>query len=132
MISEAKRRATDVSAHNTPSKNWMQRLYKPWDTPNSLFGNLVVLGFFVVQALDGALTYLGVSRWGPGIEANPLLSSAMAYAGIGASLAAAKSVAIAFGIVLHLYRVHTIVALLTVFYVAAAIVPWTAVFLTIK
>lgn len=111
---------------------WMEHLYKPWDTPNSRFGNLVVLGFLIVQALDGGLTYLGVSIWGPGIEANPLLSSAMGYVGIGASLAAAKSVAIAFGIVLHLHRVHTMVALLTVFYVAAAIVPWAAVFLTIK
>jgi hypothetical protein len=111
---------------------WMERLYKPWDTPDSGFGNFVVLSFLVVQFLDGGLTYLGVIIWGPGIEANPLLSSAMAVMGLGASLAAAKSVAIAFGIVLHLYRVHTMVALLTVFYVAAAIVPWATVFLTIK
>lgn len=110
----------------------MHRLYKPWDTPDSRFGDLVVLGFLVVQFLDGGLTYLGVTIWGPGVEANPLLSSAMAYLGIGASLAAAKSVAIGFGIILHLYRVHTMVALLTLFYVAAAIVPWAAVFLTIK
>ncbi len=108
----------------------MDRFYKPWDTPNSLFGNLVVIAFLFVQALDGGLTYLGVSTWGPGIEGNPLLSSAMAYAGIGASLAAAKCVAIAFGIALHLCRVHTLVALLTLFYVAAAIIPWTALFLT--
>jgi hypothetical protein len=110
----------------------MERLYKPWDTPDSRFGNFVVLGFLVVQFLDGGLTYLGVTIWGPGIEANPLLSAAMASVGLAASLAAAKSVAIAFGIVLHLYRVHTMVALLTAFYVAAAIVPWAAVFLTIK
>ena len=108
----------------------MERFYKPWDAPNSLFGNFVVIAFLLVQVLDGGLTYLGVSIWGPGIEGNPLLSSAMAYAGTGASLAAAKSVAIAFGIALHLCRVHTLVALLTLFYVAAAIIPWTALFLT--
>src|SRR5690349_10924145 len=109
----------------------MERIYKPWDAPDSLFGNLVVIGFFVVQFLDGGLTYLGVSIWGPQIEANPILGSAMAYVGPAAGLALAKFVAISFGIVLHLHRVHTLVALLTVFYVAAAIVPWTALFLAI-
>ena len=118
--------------HITLHRNWVHRLYKPWDTPTSVFGNLMVVGFLIVQFLDGGLTYLGVSTWGPGIEANPLLSAAMAYVGIGVGLAAAKSVAIAFGIVLHLYRVHTMVALLTLFYVAAAIVPWAALLLTIK
>jgi hypothetical protein len=108
----------------------MGRLYKPWDPEDTLFGNIIVVGFLLVQVLDGALTYLGIRTWGPGIEGNPLLSSAMAYAGIAASLAAAKTVAITFGIVLHLYRVHTLVAVLTVFYVAAAIIPWTALLLT--
>jgi hypothetical protein len=108
----------------------MERIYRPWDRPNSLFGNFVVVGFLLVQVLDGALTYLGIAIWGPGIEGNPLLSSAMAYAGVGTGLAAAKSVAIGFGIILHLYRVHTLVAIITVFYVAAAIIPWTALLLT--
>jgi hypothetical protein len=68
----------------------MARLYKPWDTP-SVFGDLAVLGFLLVQCLDGVFTYLGVQRWGPGIEANPLV---------------------------------------TAVYVAVAILPWTALFLT--
>jgi hypothetical protein len=38
--------------------------------------------------------------------------------------------AIGFGILLHLRRVHNLVALLTAVYVVAAIVPWTAIFLT--
>lgn len=108
----------------------MQRLYTPWDTRDSLFGNLVVIGFLLVQVLDGGLTYLGIAIWGPGIEGNPLLSSAIAYAGTATSLAVAKSIAIGFGMVLHLYRVHTLVAVLTLFYVAAAIIPWTALLLT--
>ena len=108
----------------------MQRLYKPWDTPHSLFGNFVVIGFMLVQVLDGALTYLGISIWGPGIEGNPILSSAIAYAGTVPSLTAAKSIAIGFGMILHLYRVHTLVAVLTVFYIAAAIIPWMALLLT--
>ena len=84
----------------------------------------------MVQALDGALTYLGVRMWGLGIEANPLVSSAMTYAGWGAGLAGTKLMAVGFGILLHLQHVHGLVALLTAFYVAVAIIPWTALFLT--
>src|SRR5262249_17721030 len=105
-------------------------LYKRWDTPRSLFGDLVVVVFVLVQCLDGAYTYLGVRIWGLGIEGNPLVSSALAFAGLGAGLAGAKLVAIGFGMLPHLNRVHNLVALLTAIYLAAAIVPWTAMFLT--
>ncbi len=108
----------------------MAYLWKRWDARQSRFGDAVVLGFLLVQCLDGVLTYLGVSIWGRGIEANPLVSLAIAAGGLGAGLAAAKLVAIGFGIVLHLCRVHNLVALLTAIYVAAAILPWTALFLT--
>ena len=67
---------------------------------------------------------------GPGLEANPVVILAIAAGGLVAGLAAAKMVAIGFGIVLHLCRVHNLVALLTAIYVAAAILPWTALFLT--
>ena len=63
------------------------------------------------------------------VEANPLLSSAVETAGLGAGLAAVKLLAIGCGIMLHLRRVHTLVALLTAVYFAAAILPWTALFL---
>jgi hypothetical protein len=107
----------------------MAHFRKRWDTPRSLFGDLMVLVFLVVQCLDGAFTYLGVCRWGPGIEANPLVSSLVGVAGLGAGLASAKLVAMGFGILLHLRQVHSIVALLTALYIAAAILPWTALFL---
>ena len=42
----------------------------------------MVLIFLVVQCLDGAMTYLGVTRWGPGIEANPLVSAAVGVAAL--------------------------------------------------
>ena len=108
----------------------MRHLYRRWDTPKSTFGDLVVVVFLVVQCLYGVLTYLGVSIWGPGVEANPLISTAMAVAGPIPGLAGAKLVAIAFGIVLHLRRVHNIVALLTLIYLTVAILPWTALFLS--
>jgi hypothetical protein len=108
----------------------MAHLWKRWDDRQSRFGDLVVIGFLMVQFLDGVFTYLGVSIWGRGIEANPLVSLAIAAGGLGAGLATAKLVAIGFGIVLHLRRVHNLVALLTMVYVAAAILPWTALFLS--
>jgi hypothetical protein len=108
----------------------MERLYRRWDAQHSLFGDLVVIGFLCVQVLDGVFTYLGVHMFGPGIEANPLVSSAVAFAGPGAGLTAVKATAIALGMVLHLRRVHNLVALLTAIYFAAAILPWAAIFLS--
>lgn len=101
----------------------------PTTASNHWFGNLAVLGFVIVQYLDGTLTYLGLHIWGPGIEANPLVSSAISFAGPGPGLAATKLVAIALGIMLHLRQVHRVVALLTAFYVAVAILPWALLFL---
>lgn len=88
------------------------------------------MAFLFVQVLDGGFTYLGVSIWGLGIEANPLISLAVTAAGLAAGLTAAKLIAALFGIVLHLHRVHALVALLTAFYLAVAILPWAAIFLT--
>lgn len=94
------------------------------------FGNLAVLGFVLAQYMDGAMTYLGVRMWGLGIEANPLVSSAMTLAGVGPGLALTKLTAIGLGILLHLRGVHTAVAVLAGFYVTVAILPWTVLFLT--
>ena len=85
--------------------------------------------FFTVQFLDGLLTYMGVLTWGTSIEANPIIGSALIQFGPGTALAGAKLVAMAFGILLHLQLFHTAVAVLTGFYVAVSILPWTALFL---
>jgi hypothetical protein len=108
----------------------MALLYKRWNEPRSMFGDLVVVSFLLMQGLDGVFTYLGVSIWGPAIEANPLIASAMTAVGVIAGIGGAKLVAITFGIVLHLRRVHNLVAALTAIYFTAAILPWTALFLT--
>lgn len=102
------------------------------DSPHGLFGDLAMLVFVIVQGLDGALTYLGLHIWGMSIEANPLVTSAMSLGGPGAGLAAAKLFAVGLGMVLHLRRVHLIVALLSVFYIAVAILPWTVLFMTMQ
>ena len=102
------------------------------DSPHGLFGDLAVILFIVVQCLDGALTYLGVHTWGLSVEANPLVSSAVSVAGIGTGLAATKAFAVGLGMMLHLRRVHLVVAGLALFYLAVAILPWTVMFLTLQ
>ena len=103
----------------------------PETSTNSRFGDIAVITFMVVQALDGVLTYLGVHIWGPSIEANPLISSAVSFAGVGTGVAIAKLFAVGLGMILHLRRVHGVVALLTAFYLAVAIVPWAMLFLSL-
>src|SRR5262245_63417446 len=93
-------------------------------------GDLIVVGFVLVQCLDGVFTYLGITLWGVGVEGNPLVSAFVSTAGLGAGLAGAKLIAVAFGILLHLKHAHHLVAFLTAVYVAVAILPWTAIFLT--
>ena len=95
-------------------------------TNRNLFGDLALLAFLLVQASDGVLTYIGVSTYGRHIEANPLIGWLMAAIGQGAALATAKVTAGVFGVALHLSAVHKAVAVLAIFYLAAAVVPWVA------
>ena len=90
----------------------------------SQFGNIAILALLLAQVLDGSLTYLGVSVFGPTIEANPLLNWLMATVGDGAALTGAKLLAGFCAVVLHLQAAHTIVAALAVVYIGAAVVPW--------
>jgi uncharacterized membrane protein len=92
----------------------------------SRFGNVAVVLFLIAQALDGALTYVGVTVMGLHMEANPLLGWMMNAMGCAVALASAKLVASVLGIVLHLSSVHRIVALLAVFYLGVAVLPWLA------
>jgi len=108
---------------------WIGPLVSQPTTRNRRLGDLAVIIFVIVQALDGALTYLGLHTFGPSIEANPLISSAVTFAGTGPGVMSAKLFAVALGILLHLRRVHIVVALLTAFYIAVAIVPWAVLFL---
>jgi uncharacterized membrane protein len=91
------------------------------------FANVVVIVFLLAQACDGVLTYVGVSLYGTAIEGNPLLAWLMETMGHGPALATAKVLAGAFGIALHLTAVHRVLAALSAFYVAVAIVPWMAI-----
>jgi hypothetical protein len=95
----------------------------------SRFGDIVVLVFLCVQACDGILTYIGLAALGRHMEGNPLVAGLMVTLGTGPGLASAKLIAGFLGIALHLSGVHRLIAILTAVYVAAAIVPWTALLL---
>jgi uncharacterized membrane protein len=93
----------------------------------SRFGDLAVVVFLLTQALDGVLTYVGVSIHGPRIEGNPLIGLLMETLGEGPALAAAKLTAAVLGVALHLSAVHKAVAFLAAFYVVVAICPWMVI-----
>ena len=90
---------------------------------------MAIVVFLLSQAVDGIFTYLGLQQFGPAAEANPLIVSVIPVLGLGTAIASAKLFAAALGVVLHLRGVHLAVALLTGFYLAAAVVPWTLLFL---
>ena len=93
----------------------------------SLFGDLVLVAFLLVQCFDGVFTYVGVAAFGLGIEANPVVAGLMTHLGHGLGLFSAKMVAVFLGICLHLREVHLAIAVLTGFYAAAALAPWTLI-----
>jgi hypothetical protein len=92
----------------------------------SLFGDMVIVVFLVLQALDGILTYLGLRQYGALVEGNPLISGVIPVLGQGMAVAAAKLFAASLGAILHVTGVHRAIALLTALYLAAAILPWAA------
>ena len=102
------------------------RLPKMWRAglSRSSFGDLVLVAFLLTQGLDGFYTYVGVLTYGPGVEANPVVGALMAHLGHAAGLASAKAVASLLGICLYFCQVYTVLALLTGFYLTAAIAPW--------
>lgn len=89
------------------------------------YGDVVLVAFLTVQLLDGVFTYLGLATFGPGAEGNPLLVWLFRQFGEGPGLAGAKVLAGSFGIALHLGAVHRVVCVLTLFYLGAAILPWS-------
>ena len=93
----------------------------------SAFGEFVLVAFLLAQACDGILTYVGVGAYGLHMEGNPLLAWLMTWMGRGPALATAKAAAGGFGIALHLTAVHRVVAVLTLFYIAMAILPWLGI-----
>ena len=93
----------------------------------SLFGEVALLAFLVAQCLDGVFTYIGVTTYGIGIEANPIVAGLMTYLGSEVGLFSAKLIASVLGACLHFRSIHRAVAALAVFYFVVAIAPWTVI-----
>lgn len=85
---------------------------------------LVFAAFLLTQILDGILTYTGVTVLGVAAEGNPILAALMASYGELIALAGAKLVAAACGVALYVLAVDRLLAVLTLVYIGAAIVPW--------
>jgi hypothetical protein len=98
----------------------------------SRFGDAAILFFLVTQCLDGVLTYIGVMTYGVAGEGNPILAALMERLGHATALLMAKLVSAGLGIMLHLLGVHSAVALLTLFYMAAAVMPWAAILFVLR
>lgn len=100
-----------------------------WQPPlsRSRFGDVILVVFLLAQCFDGVFTYIGVLTYGLAIEANPLMTALMTSIGHAAALAGSKGVAAGLGICLHIREVHSAVALLAVFYMVVAIVPWVTI-----
>lgn len=82
------------------------------------------LAFVAVQALDGGMSYLGVTRHGPDAEANPVVGWYLSAFGPAVGFTAAKLFAVTCGAVLYITARHRWVAALTFLYVIFAVAPW--------
>ncbi len=89
----------------------------------------LLLAFLATQCLDGVFTYIGIGLYGPSVEANPLIAALVREVGQLPGLAIAKSCAAILGVSLYALQVYGAVALLTAFYLVAAILPWTIILL---
>ena len=90
-------------------------------------GEFFFLAFVLMQALDGVMSYVGVRSFGSWIEANPLVAWYAATLGPGLAFTVVKIFAIACGALLYLTARHRTVAVLTLFYLAFAVMPWVHV-----
>ena len=95
--------------------------------PRMLGHELIFAAFLLTQILDGVLTYVGVSIFGVAAEGNPILAWLMTSYGEVMALTGAKLVAALCGVALYMLAVDRLLAVLTLVYIGAALVPWTLV-----
>lgn len=85
---------------------------------------LVLVAFFLLQAADGALTFIGVQRFGLSAEANVLIVTAMHTWGALPALVGAKLLAASCGLLLFAFSVHRVLAAAAGAHLAFAVIPW--------
>jgi hypothetical protein len=85
---------------------------------------LVLCLFVLIQVLDGALTYWGVTRFGIELEMNGLLSRWMLEIGPAPTLIVAKGLACACGLILYRADYFRALAAVAGLCLGVAVVPW--------
>jgi hypothetical protein len=93
------------------------------------YGYIAIVAFLLTQAIDGVLTYQGVSLHGLPAEANPLAARAMTVFGLVPAVTGIKLITCTIGVSLYVLGVHRVVALLTAVYFVAAVLPWAGLLL---
>jgi uncharacterized membrane protein len=91
----------------------------------SWFGDAVFVFFLLAQVTDGVFTYVGISTFGAPIEGNPLVAWPIAVFGAGVALISLKMMVAACASFLHWRAMHRTIGVLTIFYLAVAVWPWT-------
>ena len=110
---------------------WTRRLVrrdKPQPT-SQLLAQWIWVVFVLVQAFDGALTFVGMRTFGTRVEANPLIAWYAYALGPATAVWGAKLFAVACGIALYLAARHRTIAALAIIYVLGAVGPWIHLFL---
>ena len=87
-------------------------------------GPVVLSLFLLIQLLDGALTYWGVTRFGIDLEMNALLSGWMHEIGPAPTLLMAKLVACGCGLILYRAKYLRPLAAVAGLCLGVAVVPW--------
>ena len=95
-------------------------------------GPLVLGLFFLIQLLDGGLTYWGVTRFGIDLEMNALLSGWMYEIGPAATLMVAKLIACGCGMILYRAKYLRPLAAVAGLCLGVAVVPWAFLMVSIS
>ena len=78
----------------------------------------------LAQVTDGVLTYAGITQYGWQVEGNPVVTWYVLALGPETALAGTKTFASACVLPLHCRGMHRTIAVLTIFYLGGALVPW--------
>lgn len=90
---------------------WMLKRSKTY----GLLQKIVILAFFLVQCLDGIVTYHVINK-GLAFEANPLVNWLMSLVGVGLGVTMAKTFAISLGIMLFFLGAGNMLTIITALY----------------
>ncbi len=123
----------EITADNMPVRSVTNTNYTTVSSVERFKGttSIMILGFSLcfLQAMDGLLTAIGISRYGHAIEGNPLLRSLMEEYGHGLTLMTTKLFAISIVIMLTLIAhkiswVKNALGALNCIYLFGAVLPW--------